>query len=67
VASVGMIPGAFMYAYAGKVTAEALKVAGQAQVPHGASYYVLLAIGLGATLAATRIVTRAARRAVGDV
>jgi uncharacterized membrane protein YdjX (TVP38/TMEM64 family) len=67
VASVGMLPGAVLYSYAGKVTGEALAAAGEAQVPHDASYYVLLALGLGATLVATRVVTRAARRALRDV
>jgi uncharacterized membrane protein YdjX (TVP38/TMEM64 family) len=66
-ASIGMLPGAFVYAYAGKVTGEALAVAGQAQVPRDASYYTLLLAGLGATVAATTIVTRTARKALKDV
>jgi uncharacterized membrane protein YdjX (TVP38/TMEM64 family) len=67
IASVGMIPGTFVYAYGGKVTGEALALAGQAQVPKNASYYVLLLAGLAATVAATTVVTRAARRALRDV
>jgi uncharacterized membrane protein YdjX (TVP38/TMEM64 family) len=66
-ASVGMIPGAFVYAYAGKVTGEALALAGQAQVPKDASYYTALLAGLAATVAATTIVTRTARKALQDV
>ena len=66
-ASMGTIPGAFVYAYAGKVTGEALAFAGQAQVPRDASYYAVLAAGLVATLAATTLVTRTARRALQDV
>ena len=39
----------------------------QAELPHGSSYYAMLAAGLVATVAATIIVTRAARRALPDV
>ena len=67
VASLGTIPGAFVYAYAGKVTGEALALAGQAQVPKDASYYAVLLAGLVATVAATMVVTRTARRALQDV
>ena len=66
-ASVGMIPGTIVYAYGGKVTGEALALAGQAQVPKDASYYVLLLAGLVATVAATMVVTRTASRALRDV
>ena len=66
-ASLGTIPGAFVYAYAGKVTGEALALAGQAQVPRDASYYAVLVAGLVATIAATTVVTRTARRALQDV
>ena len=51
VASAGMIPGAIMYAYAGKVAGVALAVAGEAQVPRETSYYALLIGGLAATMA----------------
>ena len=67
VASVGMIPGTLVYTYGGKVTGEALALAGQAQVPKNASYYVLLLGGLAATVAATTVATRTARRALRDV
>jgi uncharacterized membrane protein YdjX (TVP38/TMEM64 family) len=67
IGSVGMIPGALMYAYAGQVAGEALAVAGKAEVPRNASYYVLLIAGLAATIVVTLIVGRTARRALGDV
>ena len=38
IASAGMIPGTLLYAYGGKVTGEAIALAGQAQVPKNASY-----------------------------
>jgi uncharacterized membrane protein YdjX (TVP38/TMEM64 family) len=67
IASLGTVPGAFVYAYAGKVTGEALAFSGQAQVPRNASYYALLVAGLVATVAATTVVSRTARRALQDV
>lgn len=66
-ASVGMIPGAFLYAYWGKVAGEAFLLAGQAHVPEDTSYYVFLLVGLVATVAATTVVTRTAQRALRDV
>jgi uncharacterized membrane protein YdjX (TVP38/TMEM64 family) len=67
VASIGTVPGAFVYSYAGKVTGEALALAGKAEVPKNASYYAFLVAGLVATIAATTVVTRTARRALQDV
>ncbi len=67
IASLGTIPGAFVYAYAGKVTGEALALAGQADVPKNGSYYAVLLAGLAATVVATTVVTRTARRALEDV
>ncbi len=67
IASAGMLPGAVMYAYAGKVTGEALALAGQAELPKNSSYYAILVAGLAATLAATTVITRTARRALRDV
>ena len=66
-ASLGTVPGAFVYTYAGKVTGEALALAGKAEVPKNASYYAVLLAGLVATIAATTVVTRTARRALQDV
>jgi uncharacterized membrane protein YdjX (TVP38/TMEM64 family) len=66
-ASLGTVPGAFVYAYAGKVTGEALALAGKAEVPKNASYYAVLLAGLVATIAATTVVTQTARRALQDV
>jgi uncharacterized membrane protein YdjX (TVP38/TMEM64 family) len=66
-ASLGTVPGAFVYTYAGKVTGEALALAGKAEVPKNASYYAVLLAGLVATIAATAVATRTARRALQDV
>jgi hypothetical protein len=62
-----MLPGALVYAYAGKVTGEAIVLAGKAEVARDASYYAILVAGLVATLAATTVITRTARRALRDV
>jgi uncharacterized membrane protein YdjX (TVP38/TMEM64 family) len=67
IASLGTVPGALVYSYAGKVTGEALALAGKAEVPKNASYYAFLLGGLAATIAATTVVTRTASRALQDV
>jgi uncharacterized membrane protein YdjX (TVP38/TMEM64 family) len=66
-ASVGMLPGTVVYAYAGRVTREALALAGQAEAPKDTSYYAILFAGLAATLGACAVITRTARRALRDV
>ena len=66
-AGVGSLPSEFLSAYAGRVTGEALALAEQAEVPKNASYYAVLLGGLAATVAATLLVTRTARRALRDV
>jgi uncharacterized membrane protein YdjX (TVP38/TMEM64 family) len=66
VAMAGTLPGTIVYAYAGKVMGE-LAVAGRAEVPKNAAYYIVLVGGLVATVAATLFVTRAARRALSEV
>jgi uncharacterized membrane protein YdjX (TVP38/TMEM64 family) len=66
-ASLGMVPGTLVYSYAGKIAHEALAIAGKTQEPRHASYYAVLVAGLIATLAATTVVTLAARRALQDV
>ena len=66
VALAGTLPGTIVYAYAGKVMGE-LAVAGPAEVPKNAAYYASLLAGLVATVAATFVVTRAARRALSEV
>jgi uncharacterized membrane protein YdjX (TVP38/TMEM64 family) len=60
----GMIPTAAMYVYAGKVAGDLAALAAGAGTPKGMAYYVLLTFGLAATVAATWLVTRAARRAL---
>lgn len=62
-ASVGMLPGTLLYVYYGKAAGDiaTLLSSGPQQ---GSGYYVVLGIGLAATLAVTVLVTRMARRAL---
>ena len=63
-ASIGMLPGTFLYVYYGKALGSLASVAGGAQVERGAAHWLLLGIGLLATLLVTTLVTRIARRAL---
>ena len=64
--SVGMLPAIVMYVYYGKVVGDIGKLAAGVAPPRGPEYYVLLFVGLVATVAATTAVTRAARKAMKD-
>ncbi|MFW6077986.1 MAG: TVP38/TMEM64 family protein [Gemmatimonadota bacterium] len=66
VASLGMLPGTIAYVYAGKLAGDVARLAAGAEVERGAAGNVLLAVGLLATIAATVLVTRTARRALRD-
>jgi uncharacterized membrane protein YdjX (TVP38/TMEM64 family) len=60
-ASVGMLPAIVMYVYYGKVAGDVAKLAAGVAPPRGPAYYVLLVVGLIATIVATTAVTRASR------
>src|SRR4051812_33558881 len=62
--SVGMLPAIFLYVYYGKVVGDVAKLAAGLAPPRGPEYYALLVVGLLATIIATTMITRAARRAV---
>jgi uncharacterized membrane protein YdjX (TVP38/TMEM64 family) len=66
VASIGMLPGTLLYVYYGKVLGDVAAVAAGRTVEKGPADYALLALGLLATLAATTLVARAARRALNE-
>jgi uncharacterized membrane protein YdjX (TVP38/TMEM64 family) len=61
---VGMTPTAAMYVYVGKVAGDIAVLTSGAAAPKGPAYYALLTGGLIATIAATALVTRAAKRAL---
>jgi uncharacterized membrane protein YdjX (TVP38/TMEM64 family) len=64
IACFGMIPTIVMYAYYGRVVGDVAKIAAGIAPPRGREYYVLLLVGLIATVIATMAMTRAARRAI---
>jgi len=70
VASLGMLPGTFLYVFYGKAIGSVAAVAAGAQAERGAGSWIVLALGLVATVAVTTVVTRIARKAlkqeVGD-
>jgi uncharacterized membrane protein YdjX (TVP38/TMEM64 family) len=63
-ASVGMLPAIVMYVYYGKVVGDVAKIAAGVAPHRGTEYWILIAIGLIATIIATTMITRAARRAI---
>ena len=67
IASVGMIPGTLLYVYYGKLAGNVAALAGGVVVEKGAAYYVVLVLGLAATILVTTLVTRTARRALQSV
>ena len=67
VASVGMLPGTFLFVYYGKLAGDVAALAsGAAPVDKGTGYYGVLAIGLVATITVTAFVTRIARKALAE-
>ena len=66
-ASLGMLPATVLYVYSGRVIGDVAAFAGGAPPQQGTSQYVLLAVGLIATLAVAIMVTRIARRALAEL
>jgi uncharacterized membrane protein YdjX (TVP38/TMEM64 family) len=64
VGSVGMLPGTVLYTYYGKVAGDVTAVATGLRPPRGTAYYILLGVGLAATLLLTIVITRAAKKAL---
>lgn len=62
-ASIGMLPGTLLYVYLGKLGGDAVAAAGGA-TPATAATWALRLVGLAATIAVTRQVTRTAQRAL---
>jgi uncharacterized membrane protein YdjX (TVP38/TMEM64 family) len=65
-ASFGMLPGTLLYVYTGKVIGDFAALAGGAAPEKGTSYYLVVGLGLAATVAVTFLVTRIARRALQE-
>lgn len=66
VACVGMFPGTLLYVYTGKIIGDVAAVAGGAGPERGLANWLLVGVGLVATLLVTIIVTRIARRALAE-
>jgi uncharacterized membrane protein YdjX (TVP38/TMEM64 family) len=63
-ASVGMLPAIVMYVYYGKIVGDVAKITAGIAPPRGTGYWVFVGVGLVATIVATTMITRAARRAI---
>jgi uncharacterized membrane protein YdjX (TVP38/TMEM64 family) len=61
-ACVAMLPGTLLYVYYGRVIGDVAALAAGERAAPGTSYYVLLAVGLLATIVVTAILARIARR-----
>lgn len=66
IASLAMIPGTFLYVYYGKVVGDVSKLAEGDSAEKGPEYYVVLGVGLLATIAVTTVITRIARKALKE-
>lgn len=63
--SIGMLPGTLLYTYSGKVVGDVALISSGVSAPRGPGYYVLLGVGLFATVAVTVLFTRSARASLG--
>jgi hypothetical protein len=59
-----MLPATTLYVYYGKLAGDLTAIASGATTPRDPGYYIVLGVGLLATIAATALVTRAATRAL---
>ena len=66
IACFGMLPGTLLYVYYGKLAGDVAAVAAGAGPERGVGYWVVLGIGLVATVVVTTLVTRTARRALRE-
>ncbi len=65
-AAFGTLPGTFLYVYYGKAIGDIAALAAGAQVEKGTGYWVVMGLGLAATIAVTVVVTRIALRALRE-
>jgi uncharacterized membrane protein YdjX (TVP38/TMEM64 family) len=63
-ATIGMWPTIIMYVYYGKVAGDVAALATGVAPPRGPEYYTMLVVGLVATVVATTMVARAAKKAM---
>jgi uncharacterized membrane protein YdjX (TVP38/TMEM64 family) len=65
-ACLGMLPGTLLYVYYGKVVGDVAALAAGATAERSAAHWIVLGLGLVATLVVTTVVTRIASRALRD-
>ena len=65
-AAVGMIPGTILYVYYGKLAGDVAALAGGAPVARGQGYWLVLALGLVASVLVATVVGRTAKRALAE-
>ena len=65
-AAVGMIPGTILYVYYGKLAGDVAALAGGAAVERGSGYWLVLALGLVASVVVATLVGRTAKRALTE-
>lgn len=63
-ASFGMLPGTLLYVYYGKLLGDVALVASGAAPPRDTRYYIVLGVGLVATIVVTALVARIAKKAL---
>jgi len=66
IGSFGMIPGTLLYVYYGKVAGDVAALVGGRPAERGPGDYVVLGLGLVATVVVTILITRIARRALSE-
>jgi uncharacterized membrane protein YdjX (TVP38/TMEM64 family) len=64
--SIGMLPGTMLYVYSGTVIGGVARLAAGTEVPRTSGYYLVVALGLAATVVVTLLLTRIARRALNE-
>jgi uncharacterized membrane protein YdjX (TVP38/TMEM64 family) len=65
-ASIGMLPGAALYVYYGKLAGDVTALAAGVAPARGAGYWAVLVFGLAATALVTTLLARVARRALRE-
>lgn len=67
IASIGMLPGTILYVYYGKLVGDVAMLIGSEAVEKDIGYYIVLGLGLVATIVVTIVVARLARRALNEI
>ena len=66
IACAGMLPVAMMWVYYGRVIGDVATIYSGAKVTHGSGYWTMLVVGLIATVLATAVVTKTAKKALTE-